>query len=1359
MNWIQGTINLGIDAETPLELQPRVRLSNLMGPVFGVMLSAFIPLLSSPLMQAFFAGTALAFASVPLLNSWKLYLWSRVLLTTGLSVLLMFAGTAYGGDNTERVYLIKTYLFANAIIPLALFSVREVTAKLFCTGLAIACFFGFEWVDARFNILPAAETVTSPMILGIMQVPVPAVFFILLIFLFAFFQQADQENIQQRLKGENQKVEELAAKEAELSAALIRAQEAQQQLNQVNQSLQQSREEAEARAASLATTRDSMRRMVKRLRVSQVEMEGKQAALNDRQMQDAAMARLAGAARLRDDQSFERWADQLLEVMMLDFPQTQAALYAAEPDRLRRIASYAYHYANGHSNTSAYGEGLAGEVARSVTPIILSDLRKQDVRIRAGGLLVIQPDSLMAYPLLYAGELLGVLELTCLYSLTPEQEGLLKRQLEVLPAYLHGAKAQVSIRTLFGEAQHRNELLVAQEEELRQNLEEMEATQDEMKRVQQQLAQQEANLNALINNTLDNIVLLDRNFSVLVANVAMRQRYERMNYDLRPGVNAIELMSREAAVVWREHYEKALAGQRLTFINSLVEDGETRFKEYWVNPIFNNSQAIVGISVFSRDVTDRVLSEHAIRESETKLRELNERLEATVRERTEQVHFNYAVLRTTLETTSEGICVVDNNNRIWDFNSQFADIWRVPVELVQRRDYKLIMQHIRASVKDEQLFQDRLNEILDQKPDQSSGMLELKDGRFVLVFSQRPKRDSNQAGQQISRVWSYRDVTSTYQAERALRENELRFRLFFELTNEGIFLHEKSIVYDANPALGRILGMDPARFIGSDRQEYIVDADLEIARERVRMGYELPFEIRLKHSSGREVPCEIMSRSIMVEGRPMKAVFVRDLTERKQAEDSLTTIAQAIPVALVVITYFDPRIIYVNENAQQLVGLSASDLLGHRSKKLYHYPEDMMRMSTEIIESKGTLTNFEMALHHSDGHPVWTVVNGERLVYQGQDSMIFGFYDITDRRQNEEALRESKQQLEAAFSELRSAKTQVALSEKLALMGQLTAGIAHEINTPLSAAASSANVLSDLLPQTVDRLTRLSRDLPKKRVPLLIEVLEHVGKPKSNLSTRQERALRAQFTNWLTEAGIAEPTEAARLLTELRYEGDLADLADLLNSKHGEEFLETCSTVAQLWGTIDNINVANGKTRRIVQALKRFTHTGSHDTIEPVSIIENLNTILILYAHSIRSTGALDTQFEDEPVVIANPDTLGQVWTNLITNGLQAMPKGGTLGIRVRREGDVALITISDTGTGIPAEILPRIFDPFFTTKKKGEGTGMGLQIVRQIIEGYGGAISVESMPGNTAFTIRLPNASETDIKLHQTATTVPVGG
>jgi signal transduction histidine kinase len=98
------------------------------------------------------------------------------------------------------------------------------------------------------------------------------------------------------------------------------------------------------------------------------------------------------------------------------------------------------------------------------------------------------------------------------------------------------------------------------------------------------------------------------------------------------------------------------------------------------------------------------------------------------------------------------------------------------------------------------------------------------------------------------------------------------------------------------------------------------------------------------------------------------------------------------------------------------------------------------------------------------------------------------------------------------------------------------------------------------------------------------------------------------------------------------------------------------------------------------------------------------------------------------------------------------MPKGGTLGIRVHRESTIAVITVSDTGTGIPGEILPRIFDPFFTTKKKGEGTGMGLQIVRQIIEGYGGSISVESVPGNTAFTIRLPVATEADLQLHQVA-------
>lgn len=1342
--WFQQLINAGIRLDTPVELHPRLRLANLMGPVFGFLLLPFPPLLTSPLVKACFFALALLFWLVPLMNHVRWYVSSRLVLTMGLTALLLFVGTIYGGSNLERDGLIKLYLFANAIIPLALFSSRENSWKLIATGMAISGFFGFEWIDRQFNLLPAAETETSPLILDLMKWPVPAIFFMLLVFLFGFFQQAEEANIRRALDAEQHRGAELAASQQQLKEALEAARAAEAQVKAQAETLTEARAEAETRAASLAAARESLRRVVKRMRANQVELEGQQLALGSRQRQDAALAQFATDARIVEGEAIEAWADRVLSAMMQHLPQTQAALYSVEGEHLRQLATYAMHYANGTPTELAFGQGLAGEVARSREPLVLTDLRSRDVRIRAGGLLVVQPDALRGLPLMHNDELVGVIELTSLHALEPVQNELLELLVRRLGGFLHSARMQVELRRLLAESQERAEELIAQEEELRQNIEELEATQEEMKRVQARIAQQESSLNALINNTLDNIVLLDRRYHILVANEAVRQRYSSYGFDLRPGTSVFDVMSEEQARVWREYYDQALTGQRLNFTGVRSDRDSEHFIDYWVNPIFAPDQSIVGVSVFSRDVTDRVVADRALRESEGKLRQLNENLEKVVRERTAQVHTNYSALRTTLETTTEGICVIDNNNHIWDFNHQFAEMWRLTPELLASRDSRALTEHMQQQVVDESQFSRRLREILELQPEQTTGMVELKDGRFIMAYSQRPPREHDHASSNISRVWSYRDVTSTQLAERALREKEARFRVFFELSNEGILLHTSDgTIIDANPALCRISGATIDQVIGSKALDWVVPEDRAFVDEIVRKGLDHRYEHRIRHVSGRSVHVEVMARNIMYEGQAVRAAFIHDLTERRQAEESLQAIAQALPLACVIITYRDPRILWLNENAALLSGYSMSELIGQRSKFLYANADDMKRMSEEIIRCNGALKNFEIELKKKDGTIVWVIMSGDRFVYQGQESLIFGFYDLTERRRSEEALRESKDQLEQAFAELRSAKTQLALADKLALMGQLTAGIAHEINTPLSAAFSSAQALTRFNRDAIVQLSELARALPKAQFAKLTQLVERSQQLHPPLTTREERQLRSTLTQQLKSLGVANVEMAARLLTELRYDAPLEPLVELLNGKHGEVIMQTVHDMAQVATNVDNINVAHTKARRVVSALKRFTHTGNLDTIEPVSVVDTLNTILILYAHAIRSKGSVETQFDAEPIVMANADTLGQVWTNLITNALQAMTNPGRLGIGVSVQDGRARVTISDTGSGIPPDVLPRIFDPFFTTKKKGEGTGMGLQIVRQIVERYGGSISVESTPGRTVFTVELPLASD----------------
>jgi signal transduction histidine kinase len=166
------------------------------------------------------------------------------------------------------------------------------------------------------------------------------------------------------------------------------------------------------------------------------------------------------------------------------------------------------------------------------------------------------------------------------------------------------------------------------------------------------------------------------------------------------------------------------------------------------------------------------------------------------------------------------------------------------------------------------------------------------------------------------------------------------------------------------------------------------------------------------------------------------------------------------------------------------------------------------------------------------------------------------------------------------------------------------------------------------------------------------------------------------------------------------------------------------------------------RVAKIIFALKSFSRFGGVQVWTAADLAEGLETVLTIYQNQIKHGTELVRRYEDLPRVRCLPDELNQVWTNLVHNALQAMDHKGTLTVGLRREGSDVLVSVSDTGCGIPEDIRARIFDAFFTTKPAGEGTGLGLDIVRKIIDKHHGRIDVESEVGvGSTFTVRLPIA------------------
>ena len=341
----------------------------------------------------------------------------------------------------------------------------------------------------------------------------------------------------------------------------------------------------------------------------------------------------------------------------------------------------------------------------------------------------------------------------------------------------------------------------------------------------------------------------------------------------------------------------------------------------------------------------------------------------------------------------------------------------------------------------------------------------------------------------------------------------------------------------------------------------------------------------------------------------------------------------------------------------------------------------------------------------------------------------------------ERRVEERTAELQKALQNLRSTQEQLIFSEKMAALGQLIAGIAHEINSPLGAIKGSAETLIETLPNLLRLLSSLQAQDPQTISNLWSWIQNTLlAKERPTLTSREERALRKRFAASLEEAGLPDPESAARRLVEagLHQENDLDPILSLL---HIPETIDLIYLLGQLRLQLENILLASQRTRKVVFALKSYVHTsGDRSTPVLTDLPESIDTILTLYQNQLKQGVEVETYYDPAlPKLYLFADEIGQVWTNIIQNAIQAMNGQGRLRIEAQLNGDFIQVSFTDNGPGIPPEILPRIFEPFFTTKSRGEGTGLGLDICRRIVEKHHGRMEVSSQPGQTTFHVLLP--------------------
>lgn len=705
-------------------------------------------------------------------------------------------------------------------------------------------------------------------------------------------------------------------------------------------------------------------------------------------------------------------------------------------------------------------------------------------------------------------------------------------------------------------------------------------------------------------------------------------------------------------------------------------DGGIRWVEARINPTLDVQGTLIRIDGVVTDITEQKSAEEALRQSEERYRLL----------------LGSAEFPVVVSALSDGRVLFANENAVAFF--------RIPEAGAEGRrapDYWA-----------DPYARGRFIGILLDRGKVSSFEAELKtsDGetRWVLLSASLIAFKGENASFTV-----FSDITARKRAELDLRESEAKFRLISENVADLITLmnDDGTCLYASQSYLN--LGYDPDALVGRSILEIVHPDDVEKLRTALALvvtsfkGSSLDFRIRYREGEWRNVET-VMSLLINDAGARVVSVS-RDITERLRNEEERKAIARELEesrefLTKIINSISDPllvkdeecRYVLVNDAECSLSGRPRQEILGRRVQEIFPQ-DDMTRPSDDdarVLET-GEESVSEESIVDGSGRQRTLITKKSRYIDANGNKFVVGIVrDISERIKREAELRRLKDQIEERNAELETTlldlkRMQASLvqSEKMASLGQLTAGIAHEINNPLAFVSSNLN-----------RFREYFTDLHS-----VVQQWQNVGGSAGNGDTSALIALAREREHDIDIRFVVE------------------DFESLMTSTQGG---------AQ-------------RIKTIVEQLRGFAHV-SESGFAPADINAAIEETLLIVWNELKYKASVGKDFGDLPPVECNIGEIKQVLVNLLVNAAHAIPEKGTVTVRTHRENTMVVVEVSDSGTGIPPENLKRIFDPFFTTKGVGKGTGLGLWITATIVEKHGGTITAESTVGEgTTFFVRLP--------------------
>ncbi len=441
----------------------------------------------------------------------------------------------------------------------------------------------------------------------------------------------------------------------------------------------------------------------------------------------------------------------------------------------------------------------------------------------------------------------------------------------------------------------------------------------------------------------------------------------------------------------------------------------------------------------------------------------------------------------------------------------------------------------------------------------------------------------------------------------------------------------------------------------------------------------------------------------------------------------------------------------VSKGSEFVLGVTPQEMQNNSSDDIFEsiHPEDLLGFQSSGKKSADTMQKWESELRLiKNEKEVWIHATSKPTRMDDGSILWTGIMQNIDQlKENELKIQKQNQELQETLDELRTTQSQLIHNEKMTTLGQLVASIAHEINTPLGAISSSAGTIFKLLKDSLSNLPKIIRTLTEQQLEGFNILIEKSMETNKLYSSREKRAIKYKLIAEFEDRNIYQADRIADILVDTGLNEYKELYEPFLELPQAVEIFHSIYEISTIMKSNTTVRIATEKASKIIITLKNFSrqdHTGEKKS---TNINESLENTLILYQNKLKYGIEVIREMEDLPLINAYEDELAQVWTNLLHNAIQAIDtsknKKGKIYLTTKKQENKILVSVRDTGKGVPDEVKQKIFDAFFTTKPVGEGSGLGLNIVRKIIEKHDGKIwfETENIGENTGttFFVELP--------------------